>query len=233
MQGKDLHLEGVILRDSSTWTVPVRRSERVHIDNVKLLGYRANADGIDICNSREVLVENCFIRTLDDLIVVKTDRGQGQAGKIVARNCVLWNELAHALSIGAELREDVDDVLFTDCDVIHDKGREWTLRVYHCDSAKISNVQFQNLRIEESPRLISLWIDKAFWTRDAERGHIDNVTFRNIDATASPLRVELKGFDADHAIENVAFDNVTVNGKPLRPEDIQKNEFVRRVSLRP
>lgn len=233
MQGKDLHLEGVILRDSSTWTVPVRRSERVHIDNVKLLGYRANADGIDICNSREVLVENCFIRTLDDLIVVKTDRGQGQAGKIVARNCVLWNEVAHALSIGAELREDVDDVLFTDCDVIHDKGREWTLRIYHCDSAKISNVQFQNLRIEESPRLISLWIDKAFWTRDAERGHIDNVTFRNIDATASPLRVELKGFDADHAIENVAFDNVTVNGKPLRPEDIQKNEFVRRVSLRP
>ena len=70
----------------------------------------------------------------------------------------------HALSIGAELRENVDDVLFTNCDIIHDKGREWTLRIYHCDSAHISNVRFENLRIEESPRLISLWIDKASWT---------------------------------------------------------------------
>jgi hypothetical protein len=37
--------------------------------------------------------------------VVKTDRGQGDARRIVARDCVLWNEVAHALSIGAELRE--------------------------------------------------------------------------------------------------------------------------------
>ena len=68
----------MILRDSSTWTMPIRQSDRVTVKNVKLLGYRANSDGIDICNSRDVTVEDCFIRTLDDLIVVKTDRGQGE-----------------------------------------------------------------------------------------------------------------------------------------------------------
>ena len=114
----------------------------------------------------------------------------------MARNCVLWNEVAHALSIGAELREDVEDVLFTDCDVIHDKGREWTLRVYHCDSARISNVRFENLRIEESPRLISLWIGKAVWTRDHERGHIDGVTFGTSAPRPIPCGSSLKGFDA-------------------------------------
>ena len=178
---------------------------------MKILGYRANSDGIDICNSRDVTVEDCFIRTLDDLIVVKTDRGAGEAQRIVARNCVLWNEVAHALSVGAELRENVDDVLFTDCDVIHDKGREWTLRVYHCDSARITNIRFENLRIEESPRLISLWIDKAFWTRDEQRGHIDGVVFRNIAAQAAS-RIELKGFDAEHAVDNVLFHHVTLGG---------------------
>jgi hypothetical protein len=231
VQGKDITLEGVILRDSSTWTIPVRQSERVQIRNVKLLGYRANSDGIDICNSRDVTVEGCFIRTLDDLIVVKTDQGQGQARGILARDCVLWNEVAHALSI--ELRENVEDVLFTNCDTIHDKGREWTLRVYHCDSARISNVRFENLRIEESPRLISLWIDKAVWTRDAERGHIDGVVFKNIRAQANPPRVELKGFDETHAVENVRFDDVVVNGKPLAPADVKTNAFVRRVTVRP
>lgn len=232
VQGRDIQLEGVILRDASTWTIPIRRSDHVTVRNVKLLGYRANSDGIDICNSRDVTVERCFIRTLDDLIVIKADRGQGEARRIVARDCILWNEVAHALSIGAELRENVDDVLFANCDVIHDKGREWTLRVYHCDSARISNVRFENIRIEESPRLISLWIGKAFWTRDDARGHIDGVTFRDIEATAKPLRVELTGFDDTHAVENVAFQNVVVNGQPLTAEQVKTNAFVRGVTIR-
>jgi hypothetical protein len=233
VQGRDITLEGVILRDSSTWNIPIRQSDRVHVRNLKLLGYRANSDGIDICSSRDVMVEDCFIRTLDDLIVVKTDRGQGEARRIVAKNCVLWNEVAHALSIGAELRENVDDVLFTDCDVIHDKGREWTLRVYHCDSARIRNVRFENLRIEESPRLISLWIDKAFWTRDAERGHIDGVTFKNIRAKADPLRVEFKGFDETHAVENVVLEDVVVNDRPLTQGNVKTNAFVKKIVVRP
>jgi hypothetical protein len=232
VQGQDITLEGVILRDSSTWNIPIRRSDRVTVKNLKLLGYRANSDGIDICNSRDVTVEGCFLRTLDDLIVVKTDKGQGEARRIVARDCVLWNEVAHALSIGAELRENVDDVLFTNCDIIHDKGREWTLRVYHCDSARISNVRFENLRIEESARLISLWIDKAFWTRDSERGHIDGVAFKSIRAVADPLRVELHGFDQTHAVEDVVFEGVVVNGKPLSPADVKTNAFVRNVDYR-
>lgn len=233
VQGRSIRLEGVTLRDSSTWNVPIRRSENVIVRNLKLLGYRANADGIDICNSQHVTVEDCFIRTLDDLIVVKTDKGQGETKHILARNCVLWNEVAHALSIGAELREDVDDVVFRDCDIIHDKGREWTLRVYHSDSARISNILFENLRIEESSRLISLWIDKAFWSRDAERGHIDGVLFRNITAQAQPLRVELKGYDAAHRVKRVRFENVVVNGKPLAKEDVRLNEFVEGVTFRP
>jgi hypothetical protein len=105
------------------------------------------------------------------------------------------------------------------------------LRVYHCDSARISNIRFEDLRIEESPRLISLWIDKAFWTRDSERGHIDGVVFRNVRATANPLHIELKGFDEAHGVENVSFQNVTVNGTPLSEADVKTNSFVRNVKI--
>ena len=94
-------------------------------------------------------------------------------------------------------------------------------------------MRFENIRIEESPRLISLWIDKAFWTRDSERGHIDDVTFKDITATANPLRVELKGFDETHAVENVRFENIVVNSKPLAAADVKTNAFVRQVVLRP
>jgi len=233
VQGRDITIEGVIFRDSSVWTIPVRQSDRVTVQNVKLLGYRANSDGIDLCNSRDVTVEGCFLRTLDDLIVVKADKGQGPSARIVARKCVLWNEVAHALSVGAEIREDVNDVLFEDCDVIHDKGREWTLRVFHCDAARVSNIRFENIRIEESPRLISLWIGKFVWTRDPERGHIEGVTFKDIVATAERPRIELNGFDATHVVRDVVFQNIRVNGSPLTREDVKANAFVENVRIQP
>ena len=233
VRGQDIQIEGVILRDSSTWTIPIRQCDRVTVKNVKLLGYRANSDGIDICNSRDVMVDGCFLRTLDDLIVVKSDKGQGEVRRIVAKNCVLWNEVAHALSVGAELREDVNDVLFTDCDVIHDLGREWTLRVYHCDAARISNIRFENIRVEETKRLISLWIGKAVWTRDEARGHIDNVVFKDIRAVGKEPRIEFTGFSDTNVIENVALTNVAINGEPVKQEQIKSNAFVRRVNTSP
>ncbi|MDY9919043.1 MAG: glycosyl hydrolase family 28 protein [Proteiniphilum sp.] len=233
VEGSDINLEGIILRDASHWTIPVRRSDRIHIDNLKLLGYRANSDGIDICNSRDVLVENCFIRTLDDLVVVKSDKGEGETKNIVTRKCVLWNEVAHALSIGAEISEDVDNVIFEDCDIIHDKGREWSLRIFQSDAGRVSNVRFENLRIEETQRFISLWINKSFWTRDEERGHIQGVEFKNISATGNLLNIELAGYNKEHLVEDVLFQNVMFNNKAITIEDIQTNSFVRNITVQP
>lgn len=233
IHGNNFRMEGVILRDASTWFMPVRQSDNVTIDNVKIIGYRANSDGIDICNSRDVLVKNCFIRTYDDLIVVKADKGQGGVKRITARNCVLWNELAHALSVGAEIRDPVDSVLFTDCDIIHDHGREWSLRIYQCDAAVVSHIRFENIRIEESKRLISLWIGKAIWSRDTEYGHVQDVSFKNITATGSPLNVELVGIDDQHQVQNASFDHVLLNGIALTKELIKANAFVKDVSVRP
>jgi polygalacturonase len=232
-----LKMEGVIFRDSSTWTVSLRDCNKVHIDNIKILGFRANSDGIDINSSFDVLVENCFLRTLDDLVVVKTLRGSGQdAGRIRVRKCVLWNEVAHALSIGAELTRKVEDVVFEDCDVIGDHGREWTLRIYHTDSALIKNVRFENIRIEESVKFASLWINQAYWTTDATRGRIEDVVFKDITVNNSgrPLQkgIEFLGFDKDHAIRNVVIDNVVINGKKVVKEDIVTNDFVYDVTVK-
>jgi hypothetical protein len=125
----------------------------------------------------------------------------------------------------------VSNVRFSNCDVIHDKGREWTLRVYQCDSALMSDIQFENIRCEETRNLISLWIGSAVWSRDSERGHIKGVLFKDIQATGDQPKIELKGFDAAHQVEEVQFKHVTVNGKPISANDVKQNEFVQRVSV--
>ncbi len=225
-KASDVTVEGIILRDCSVWTLPVRHSENVRIDNVKILGYRANSDGIDICNSRNVTVGNCFVRTLDDLIVVKTLRNGDVCRDITVRGNVLWNEVAHALSVGAEINHDISHITFEDCDIIHDKGREWSLRVYHCDGATVSDVNFRDIRIEESQSLISLWINGAVWSSGSERGHINGVRFKNIDASRvlNPV-FRIQGYDPEHIVENVSFSNIKVNGKAASGQMLQTNGF--------
>ncbi len=233
--GEDIRMEGVILRNSSVWTVSLRGADRVEIDNIKLLGHRANSDGIDICDSWDVLVENCFIRTLDDLIVVKTYNRENGSGNVLARKCVLWNEVAHALSIGAEIQQLVDGVTFTDCDIIGDHCREWSLRVYQCDKGIVRNIRFENIRIEEAVKFASLWINEATWSTDPERGHIENVVFKDIVVNnPGPLvkGMELLGFDEGHAIRQVHVENVVVRGKKLTRDDIVMNDYVYGVTVK-
>ena len=251
---QDVTIEGIIFLDPSRWTVPIKRSDNVHVDNIKIIGWRGNSDGVDISSSRDVLVENCFMRTLDDLVVVKSRTDQGEARNIHVRKCVLWNELAHCLSIGAELRENVSNVLFEDCDVIHDVGRETALRIYHCDNAVISDITFQNIRVEEARRLISCWIGTTRWTKTKERGHIKNVIFRDITAVSAPIdptltgfqdgtdwkpyiikdhaSMQLIGFDKDHIIESVLFDNVVLDGRKVTAEHVTMNDFVKNVRFK-
>ena len=236
-EGRDIAIRDVVLRDSGSWTVPLTGSDRVEVRNIKVFGYRGNSDGIDVNGSRDVEVGDSYLRTGDDLVVIKSQiPGKGDSRNITVERCVLWNELAHALSLGAEIRKPIDHVRFSDCDVIHDKGREWTLRVYHCDAALVSDVAFENIRVEESRRLISLWIGAAMWSNDPDRGHIDGVAFRNI---SSPLPergqpyADLQGADADHAIHHVTFDRVSVGGRPLRREDLRQNGFSDGITLAP
>lgn len=232
--GSDIRVEGVTLRDSSGFTLPVRRSDRVKIENVKIFGWRGNSDGMDLCNSRQVEVTNSFLRTFDDLVVLKTDKGQGELRDITVKKCVLWNEFAHALSLGAELREPLTNVIFSDCDIIHDKGREWALRIYHCDSAPVKDVTFEHIRIEEVRRLMSVWIGKAVWSKEDERGHVDGITFRDIQSVApshgGPL-ADLVGFDAAHAIHDVHFDHVIAGEHALQQSDVRQNAFVSGVTI--
>jgi len=236
VDGRNIRVEGVVLRNSSNWTLPIVQSQQVAIDNVKILGSRDNSDGIDIVDSQDVKVSDGFIRTFDDLVVVKTLLPGSQSRDITVKHMVLWNELAHALTIGAEIRANIENVDFSDCDIIHDKGREWLLRVFNTDSGAVSHVTFENIRIEEARRLMSLWIGKTKWSQDKDPGSIEDVTFRDIRSVMpeDPARaVEFTGADESHQVHGVGIVNVTVGGRPLKESDIVQNQFVGGVSVKP
>jgi polygalacturonase len=241
--GKNTRIEGVIVRNSPGWTIPIVGADQVEVKNVKLIGYRGNSDGIDVNDSRDVSVTGCYLRTADDLVTIKTKIAEkGETHNVTVSGCVLWNEVAHGLTVGQEIRVPVENILFSDCDVIHDKGRDYLLEIQQADAGTIKGVTYDKIRIEECRWLISLWIGTTMFGHDPERGHIDDVTFRNIDS-AVPGRAtvpnhpnsyaDFKGFDADHAIHGVTLDHITIGGQPLQASQVLPQAFVDGVSVTP
>ncbi|MHC4242505.1 MAG: glycosyl hydrolase family 28 protein, partial [Planctomycetota bacterium] len=68
----NVEINGITLRGSSHWSIVPKNSKRITVRNVKLCNSRVqNDDGINPCNSQDVLITDCFIRSDDDCIALK------------------------------------------------------------------------------------------------------------------------------------------------------------------
>ncbi len=237
---ENVEVEGITLLDTPAWGVAMFESRGVHVDNVKQICRRENSDGVDICNSQDVLVENCFLRNNDDEICVKTTAPAPAqpSEKILVRKCVIWNERARGLGITSETRRDISNVVFTDCDVIHDfsqGGDCAALAVLVSDSGTMRNIRFEDIRVNDARGLFRAWVGKDMWGHDRERGHVDGVLLKDITVTGDRApKSELSGCDATHLIENVTFENLRIQGRTARTAEegnISTNSFVKNVVI--
>lgn len=206
----------VVLRDFITtdpcfWNVVLRDCSDVMIDNVKICGGRMlNDDGLDICNSTDVTVRNCFIRAQDDIIAVKglmeqLDLFQRDPDAIAAcfapdsrgvrdllvENCVFWCDIANVFRIGYEcIAEAMEHITVRNCDIVHvsdfyRKNEEyWTNTVWYLQASHrmpIRDLLFEDLRIcIDVPDLVLMKIVSMECPPWSNFGSIRNCTFRNI-----------------------------------------------------
>ena len=121
------------------------------------------------------------------------------------------------LGITSETRANISNVLFQDCDIIHDLGNCCSLAVLVSDSGTMSDIRFEDIRIEdERSSLMDCWVGSDMWGHDKTRGHINGVIFRNILVTGQSFPgSRLSGFDGSHLVENLTFENLRINDKPI------------------
>ena len=78
---RGVELEGVVILNSYGWTVVPVKSDNVKIENVKIIGWRDNDDGVDIVGCRNLAIVDSFLRTKDDCIAVKASPAYFEGGE--------------------------------------------------------------------------------------------------------------------------------------------------------
>ena len=218
---RNVTVRDIRISDSVDWSLRVMGSENVVVDNVKIIGCRGNSDGIDICGSKNVTVKNIFTRTWDDSFVLKA-LDTGDCENVTFCDSVLWNDFARSLEVGVELRADnVRNITFRNIDIIHSPTGYPLLGIHHGDRAKVRNIFFENIRIEDTPgaQLFDIRMAKAVWNRDAQMGDIADVSFKNIQFIGKPgmqfalSKSRIEGFSEQNCIRNVTLENISLLGK--------------------
>lgn len=189
----NVSLENFILLNPRGWSIHLSGSEDINMSNVRVIGWRANSDGLDIEYCRNIHVTKCFWRTKDDCIAVKALYPPGitgvplneminpetlgkhrvpryendTVGDILITDCVLWNELpGNAFEIGFELRVDrIRNVTLRNCDIIHVVNGA-AFSIHNGDRAVIENILLDDIRVEDTDELIDIVVGLSIYSDD-------------------------------------------------------------------
>ena len=223
LHGTNLEVSGITIRGPSHWTIVPRASRDVRIQDVKICGSRVqNDDGINPCNSQQVRISNCFIRTDDDCLALKgLDLQGGNVEDITVENCVLWCDRARIFLLGHESRAPfMRNVRLRNLDIIHFNGTAFLFEPG--EEMRLEDVRVENVRVngEGHRELIRLRPVVNQYMRNKVPGHVSEVHFRNVEVTGQPgiYKVQLMGADEAHAVQKVSFEGVKILGRTLDPE---------------
>jgi len=224
---RNVTVEGLVLRGSWGWTLVPSACENVRITNLKICNARVtNDDGIDLVNSRHVVIRECFVRTDDDCIALKgLDREWGNVDDIQIEDCVLWCDRARVTLLGHESRaEKMQNIVYRNLDVIH--FGEWPVFLLEPgENMQLQNVSFENIRINGEgqdkiaiirPIINQFMTDKTF-------GHIRDIMFKDVDVQGQPgkYHIIIEGGSIECRTAGISFDNVRIRGEVLTRDSLR------------
>lgn len=239
----DFTLDGITAIESGEWTFTVEGGERIALRNVKVLNEKklGTNDGIDICGGTDVLVERCFVTTMDDAYCVKGMRGD-------LRNVRFHDNVADttksAFKIGMQGMNEVDGLAVTEFHAIRCyKGIDLC---HYYGSAAWHNIRFADGRFEQviggpgNPVMGGSTPIRLVIARQTTFGYpkgvgpIYDVDFSRIKFDdPGPNAIALRGYDATNNVRNITFTDVTLGDRLLKVDspDIKILEHVQNVTI--
>ncbi len=214
----NINIDGVILKNSKSYNIYLKDSDNINISNIKAISLGKYTDGIHLLSSRNIKVNNAFIRSCDDGIAIYASRGSGgyKSGSFVSlngdstnltyNNLLLWTDNGRSVYIGYHGNYDSP----------FGKGN------------KIENVTIDKVRILENNKRINN--EGALTIGAADNNYVHKVSFSNIvvDHLMEGNLISVKNYCSNYGesvyantkdsrcgymINDVSFNNIDWSGR--------------------
>jgi len=238
----NLTVKDIIITNSWSWTFMMQNCNGVFVENIKICCSNIlNDDAIDICNSRNVRIQNCFLRAQDDIFAIKglNPDGSGKCENIYTENCEVWTDKANVYRIGYECdSEGMSDIYGKDIDVLH-YSRDYRLPsdywanaifwIQPSNGMMIEDCHFEDFRVNASYNDIIMIQAKSglfqgpsvaggqYYT---EAGSARNISFKNIFVTGDKSvfkgEIVVESYDDEHCVKDIEMENIVYFGETIR-----------------
>ncbi len=233
-------LENVTFIDSPSWTVYLNKVKGARIDNINIINWVLNGDGVDVVCCEDVLIKDCLFRCYDDCITLKVNHGKQQDCKnIEIDGCIIWEDIARGIVVGPEAGNSnlspgrIYNVNIHDSVFLEHRGSseednvraalsicQWKHPTWLDGQATtISNIRCKNLyfdNISSDGTYIYIWQ----MPNQSASSHIRDVYFDNIyvNNTNNVINPVFQAITNENHIENMVIDNFVISGtKVLAP----------------
>lgn len=231
----NIRIEGITLRNAGSWTVRFNSCRQVVVRQVAIRNplEAPCVDGIDPCDTSDVLIEDCDIETSDDAICFKSMKRRPMRN-LTVRRCRLVTT-CNAIKVGTDSVGEVEDLTVEQCRI----ESMPTANVYRCisgvalesvDGGAVRRVRIHDLDIRGARNALFLRVGLRRPRPDHEPpaptqpGVVEDVLIERVRAEGMRIGCPLVGMPG-YPIRNVVLRDVqlTVEGgrgadvSPLRP----------------
>lgn len=205
----------VLLKNSACWVQTYDRCDGVLLDSLRVESMAFwNNDGIDIVDSRNVVIRNCDINAADDGICLKSHSPTERCENILVENCTVRSS-ASAFKIGTMSKGGFYN--------IHVRG----LRVYDTyrsaiavevvDGGTLENVLVENVEARNTGNAVFIRLGHR-WQKAAGVGSLRNVRIRNVEVEVPTGRPDAGyPFEGPEVVEPHNLIPSSVTGLPGHP----------------
>ncbi len=233
---ENLSVEGVIFKDSPSWTFVTQNCKNVTVDNVKICCSRMlNDDAIDLCNTSNVKIKNVFARAQDDIIAIKGMGGNMPCENIDISDCVFWTDIANIFRIGYECEsEAMRNIKAKNIDIpfyaVNYRGPEeyWAKGIIWLQASNnmpMHDIHFENISVRSNGNDMCMLlanprkIKTRFHSNQDKAGRVFDCSLKNIEVKGKRGKfkglIYFKGDDELHGVKNIRLENINYFGEKI------------------
>ena len=195
----NITIKNITLKDPASWNQQYDKCSNILVDGVKVDAKSYwNNDGIDIVDSRDVVIRNCYFDAADDVYCFKSHSNDGVSENILVENCV-GRSSANGIKFGTYTRGKFKHFRFKNI-TIFDTYRS-AITIASVDGAQIEDVEIDSLRSIHTGNPIFL----RTGTRNVNEGqtaYLKDIVIKNMYAEV-PLDKPDAGYGYEGPVEDL------------------------------